>query len=524
MLTSIAAADRWTPMAPFLEMRNITKRFPGVLANDHINLTVEAGQIHALLGENGAGKSTLMQILYGLYQRDEGDIVVAGRNADIRSPEDAIALGIGMIHQDFMLIRPFTVVENIVLGLNENRGSPLLDLTTASRTLAELSQAYGLAVDPGARVEHLPVGVQQRVEILKLLYRSAKLLILDEPTGVLTPQEVEGLFGVLRRLANQGHAVIFITHKLHEVMAIADTVTVLRDGHAIATLDPKASSAPELARLMVGRDVVFHIDKKPPHRGAVALEARDLRATDDAGHERLRGLTVDVCAGEIVGLAGVDGNGQSELAEALMNLRPIRQGRVLVLGTDVTRKSPAAHRRAGMAYIPADRRQVGSVGDLSIVYNAILGYHNEFTMAGGLFFDERRMNAHARSLVEHYDVRTPGVSFIARKLSGGNLQKVVLGRELTRQPKVLVVEQPTRGLDVGATEYVRRQLLHERDRGAAILLISADLEEIQALSDRIAVIYKGEIMGTVRAEGADIQSLGLMMAGTRTEGLPGGAL
>jgi simple sugar transport system ATP-binding protein len=506
-------------MTPFLEMKDIVKRFPGVVANDHINLTIEEGEIHALLGENGAGKSTLMQILYGLYQRDSGEILVRGQPVEIHSPSDAIALGIGMIHQDFMLIQPFTVVENVVMGLDEPGSGPLLDLPKAAARLQALSQQHGLAVDPAARVQHLPVGVQQRVEILKLLYRNAKLLILDEPTAVLTPQEVEGLMEVVRSLRAEGHSVVFITHKLHEVMAAADQVTILRDGKVIATVKTADTNARELARMMVGREVVFRIDKKASEPGKKVLAIEAVHADDDAGNPKVRGISLDLHAGEIVGLAGVDGNGQSELAEALMNLRPIKQGKVWLEQTDLTHLTPAAHRKANVAYIPADRRQVGSVGPISIAYNSILGSFRQFATAFNWLIQEQRVNLNARSLVERFDVRTPSIKLEAGKLSGGNLQKVVLGREVMRQPKVLIAEQPTRGLDVGATEFVQRQLLAERERGAAILLISAELEEILTLSDRIAVIYGGEIMGILEARDADIETIGLMMAGTHADKL-----
>lgn len=506
-------------MASLLELRHITKRFPGVLANDQISLTVEAGEIHALLGENGAGKSTLMQILYGLYHRDEGEILVQGQPVEIRNPGDAIALGIGMIHQEFMLIPRFSVIENVVMGLDEPGTGFRLDLSTAAKRLQDLSRQYGLEIDPYARVENLSVGVEQRVEILKLLYRQAKLLILDEPTAVLTPQEVGGLFEVVRALRDKGHAVIFITHKLHEVMAIADRVTVLRDGRVIASLATEETSARELARMMVGRDVVFRLEKQPRQRGKPLLRIENLHVLDRAGHPKVRGLSLDIHEGEIVGLAGVDGNGQSELAEALLNLRPITQGQVKLAGQDITHLSPAAHRDAGIGYIPADRRKVGSVGPLSIAYNAILGDVRRFTRFGNLLLNDKRIREHAQELVLSYDVRAPGITFEAGKLSGGNLQKVVLGREVIRQPRLLIVEQPSRGLDVGATEFVQHQLLAERGRGAAILLISAELEEILALSDRIAVIYQGQLMGLINAEEADIEAIGLMMAGTRAETL-----
>jgi simple sugar transport system ATP-binding protein len=507
-------------MAPFIELKNITKRFPGVIANDQVDLTLNAGEIHALLGENGAGKSTLMNILYGLYHRDEGEILIQGQPVDIRTPSDAIALGIGMIHQDFMLIPPFTVTENVVVGLDEAGSGPLLDLDGAALRIEALSKQHGLAVDPHARVEHLSVGVEQRVEILKLLYRNAKLLILDEPTAVLTPQEADGLFEVLRSLASKDHTIIFITHKLHEIMAVSDRVTVMRDGKVIATLETETTNPSELAMMMVGREVVFHIDKQPQQRGERVLQVEDLQVDDESGYRKVRGVSLDVYAGEIVGLAGVDGNGQSELAQALMNLRPITEGRVSANGVDVTHTSSAAHRSAGMAYIPADRRKVGSVSDLSIANNAILGNLEHYTTVGNLLINNSQVKAHAEALVERFDVRPPNIALDAGKLSGGNLQKVVLGREVMHKPSMLIAEQPTRGLDVGATEFVRRQLLAERDQGSAILLISAELEEILALSDRIAIIHQGEIMGVIDSVEAEVEAIGLMMGGTRAEDLP----
>ncbi len=503
-------------MPPLLAMQQITKRFPGVLADNQVDLTVQPGEIHALLGENGAGKSTLMQILYGLYQRDEGEILIDGKPVVINSPQDAIALGIGMIHQEFMLIPRFTVVENVVMGLHDTPG-PLLDLRAAAQRLQALARQHGLEVDPYARIEHLPVGVQQRVEILKLLYRNARLLILDEPTAVLTPQEAAGLFTVLRSLASEGRSIIFITHKLHEVMEIADRVTVMRDGKAIAAVATQETTARALARLMVGREISGQWEKAATNHSQRVLQVQDLHVADDTGYPKVNGVTLTVNAGEIVGIAGVDGNGQSELAEALMHLRAIRQGQVLVDGVAVTQLSPAAHRAAGIAYIPADRRKVGSVGSMSIGQNAILGRAFDFAHWGRFLFNQQRVKIKSTKLVEHYNVRTPGIDFVAGKLSGGNLQKVVLGREVMRQPRLLIVEQPTRGLDIGATDYVRQQLLTERERGVAILLISAELEEILSLSDRIAVLYKGEIMGVIDAGTADVEQIGLMMAGSRSE-------
>lgn len=499
-------------MAHLVEMRRIVKWFPGVLANDCVDLSVAAGEIHALLGENGAGKSTLMQILYGFYQRDSGDILLDGVPLEITSPRDAISRGIGMIHQEFMLVRPFTVVENVVLGLAEERGAQL-DLEAASQRIRDLSRRHSLAVEPASRIEHLPIGVQQRVEILKLLYRQARLLILDEPTAVLTPQEKDGLFAVLRGLAAEGKSIVIVTHKLREVMEGSDRVTVMRGGRVVASLATEATSENELARLMVGRDIASRTMKTAIEPGEIVLRIQDLHARDDAGHEKVRGVSLDVRAGEIVGIAGVDGNGQSQLAEATMNLRRIDAGRVALHGRDVTHLSPARHRDAGLAYIPADRRGVGSVVELSIADNAMLGSHRERTRFGGLFRDESAIRAHARRLVVRFGVKTPNLDFAAGKLSGGNLQKLTLGREIMRNPDALVVEQPTRGLDVGAIETVWAELLAQRDTGKAILLISAELDEIFNLADRIAVMFEGRIIGVLAAGAATAEGVGLLMAG-----------
>jgi general nucleoside transport system ATP-binding protein len=501
-----------------LEMRNIVKRFPGVLANDNVNFTVRAGEIHALLGENGAGKSTLMQILYGFYAMDSGEVFVDGQPVRIAHTRDAIALGIGMVHQEFMLIRPFTVVENTVLGLSESAGA-VLDLRRASQELGKLSDRHGLAVDPGAEVGSLPIGVQQRVEILKLLYRDARLLILDEPTAVLTAQEKDRLFAVLRNLRAEGRSVVMVTHKLREVMELAERVTVMRDGRVVATRDVAATSEQELTRLMVGREVNLRLDKPPRSPGGAVLQIADLRVFDDTGRARVRGVSLDVHAGEIVGIAGVDGNGQSELAEAIMNLRPVRAGRVLLSGIDVTGASVARHRSMGLSYVPADRRHVGSVADMSVTDNAILGLQR--TYAGGFFRNHRRERESAQALVTRFGVRASGIDAAAGKLSGGNLQKLILGREVARGAAALIVEQPTRGLDVGAVESVWRELLRDRSEGKAILLISAELEELLNLADRIAVIFEGRIMGIVGAAGAKPEEIGLMMAGVPArDGLP----
>jgi general nucleoside transport system ATP-binding protein len=504
-------------MSPFLEMIGITKRFPGVIANNQVNFAIQQGEIHALLGENGAGKSTLMQILYGFYERDEGEILLEGEKVDIRNPSDAIQHGIGMIHQDFMLVPRFSVVENVILGLEETGSGPLLDLKSAAKRLIDLSVQHGLEVDPWARVENLSVGEQQRVEILKLLYRNARILILDEPTAVLTPQETERLIDVLHSLAESGHSVVFITHKLHEVMAVAQRVTILRDGCVVSTVETRSTNPRQLAKMMVGREVVFRIEKQPQQPGQRRLLIENVYAQNSMRHGKLNGLSLEVHSHEILGLAGVDGNGQSDLAEALMNLQEVSGGRILIDEVDITRLPPAERRALGLSYIPADRRSVGTVASLNIAHNAILGDVHRYTTWRNLIIDDQKVSAHARSLMATYDVRAPGIHLDVSKLSGGNLQKVVLGRELMKQPRVLVVEQPTRGLDIGATEFIRQQLLAARDEGMAILLISTELDEVLALSDRIAVIYRGEIMGVLPAQSADVEKIGLMMAGSRLE-------
>jgi simple sugar transport system ATP-binding protein len=490
-------------------MKNIVKRFPGVLANNNVNLTIQAGEIHALLGENGAGKSTLMQILYGFHSMDSGEILIDGERVRLGSPRDAIALGIGMVHQEFMLVRRFSVVENTVLGLHES--GALLDLQTASEKLKELSNRHGLALDPAAKVGSLPIGVQQRVEILKLLYRDAHLLILDEPTAVLTPQEKDQLFAVLRKLRADGRSVILVTHRLAEIMEIADRVTVMRDGQVVATRTIGSTSGQELTRLMVGREVNLRAEKSGQKPGAPILQIDGLRVRDETGHKKVRGLSLEVHAGEILGIAGVDGNGQSELAEAIMHLREIWSGRVLLNGADVSRLSVARHRAAGISYVPADRRHVGSVTQMSVADNAILGLQRKYSR--NLFRSTREARESALGLVARFGIRTAGIDFAAGKLSGGNLQKLILGREIMRGSAALIVEHPTRGLDVGAVEAVWGELLRARQEGKAILLISADLEELLNLADRIAVMFEGRIMGIVDAAGASVEEIGLMMAG-----------
>ncbi|MFC7775725.1 ABC transporter ATP-binding protein [Pantoea sp. GCM10028869] len=493
-------------------LKNITKRFARVVANDDVSLSIKAGEIHALLGENGAGKSTLMQILYGLYQADEGSIEVDGQAQRFRDPSDAIACGIGMVHQEFMLVQPMSVVENVVLGLKEG-ASGVLDLRAAAARLQALSDKHGLAIDPWAKVQHLPIGVQQRVEILKLLYRDAQVLILDEPTAVLTPQEKAGLFATLKSLCAEGRSVVIVTHKLYEIMAIAHHVSVMRGGKMVDSVDIKDTSERDLARRMVGRDVVLRVEKTPCQPGKTVLQVDSIAVRDASGQQKIWRVSLNVAAGEILGIAGVEGNGQSELAEALLNLRELEAGRILLNGEDISDDSPATRRHKGISFIPADRRGVGSVTDLSITDNAMLGSQRTFTRAGGWLLDRQRISQHARDIIARFAVRTPDADFEAGKLSGGNLQKLILGREVASNPCLLVVEQPTRGLDVGAIESVWQGLMAARDRGCAILMISAELEEIINLSDRIAVMYSGQIAGEMDAADATPERLGELMAG-----------
>jgi ABC-type uncharacterized transport system ATPase subunit len=495
-------------------MKNMVKRFPGVLANNNASLTIRAGEIHALLGENGAGKSTLMQILYGFHPMDSGEILVDGNRINIKSSKDAIALGIGMVHQEFMLVSRFSVVENIILGLNEGSG-PLLDLQKAADKLKDLGNRYGLTVDPFATVSALPIGSQQRVEILKLLYRDARVLILDEPTAVLTPGEKDQLFSVLLKLSASGRSIVIVTHKLNEIMELADRVTVMRDGQTIATRPVSETSARELTQLMIGREVHLRAVKSATEIGEPLLRVEQLRVTDEAGIEKVHSLSLEVRAGEIFGIAGVDGNGQSELAEAIMHLRKITNGRVFVNGKDVTRMSVAQHRAAGISCVPADRRPVGSVTAMTVADNAILGMQRRHT--SGPFRSVRQSRDAAQNLSERFGIRGAGLDSPAGKLSGGNLQKLIMGREITRGASVLIVEQPTRGLDVGAIESIWKELLLAREEGKAILLISADLPELLNLADRIAVLFEGRIMEVFDAPFEDVDEIsariGSMMAG-----------
>jgi len=497
-----------------MEMTGIVKRFPGVLANDRVDFDVRAGEVHALLGENGAGKSTLMRILYGLYRPDEGQIRIDDQPVEIESPHDAIQHGIGMIHQHFMLVPTLTVAENVALGLPSSRGM-LTDLEQVSQRVSQLAENYGLQVDPQAYVWQLAVGQQQRVEIIKALYRGAALLILDEPTAVLTPQEVSELFVTLRQMAKDGHALIFISHKLQEVLDICSRVTVLRDGHVVGTRQVVDTTKGELARLMVGREVGLIHEKEETDRTEVRLALQDVWADNDLGTPGLRGVNLQVRSGEILGVAGVSGNGQRELAQAINGLRPVTKGQIMLGEQDVTGRSPADVMAGGLSYIPEERMKDGMIKDFTVAENLILREHNQQPYSRFGFLNFRAIKKNSDQLIESYNVKTPSQETPVKNLSGGNIQKLLLARELSRKPRVIIAAQPTRGLDIGATEYVHEVLMEQREEGTAILLISEDLDEIMALSDRIIVIYEGEIMGEVLAQDATAEDLGLMMAGIR---------
>jgi general nucleoside transport system ATP-binding protein len=498
-----------------LELRGITKRYGSLVANDRIDLTVEPGQIHALLGENGAGKTTLMNVLYGLTQPDEGEILVDGKAVGLHSPKDAIRAGIGMVHQHFMLVPVFTVAENVTLGDERTHWLGLLDRRRMRREVRGLSERYGLRVDPDALVEDLPVGVQQRVEIIKALVREAGVLILDEPTSVLTPGETEELFTIMRELRAGGRSIIFISHKLKEVQAIADVVTVIRRGQVVGERPPTASDA-ELAELMVGRSVVLRVDKEPAKPGDVVLEVRDLHVDQHHGQVALDGVSFEVRSGEVLGIAGVQGNGQTELCEALMGLRAVASGSVRLAGRDITSDQPRERIRAGVGYIPEDRQEDGLVGDFSVADNLILDVYDRPPYANGISLNLDAVRDAAVSRVEQFDVRTTSIATPTGTLSGGNQQKVILAREIGRDLVLLVAGQPTRGLDVGSIEFVHRRIIEQRDQGVAVLLISAELDEIYALADRIAVMYEGRITG-IRPPTVPVAELGLLMSGGLTD-------
>ena len=496
-----------------VEMRGITKAWPGVVANSDVDLEVRAGEIHALVGENGAGKSTLMNILYGLIHPDSGEILINGKTTRIAGPRDAIAQGIGMVHQHFMLIPVFTVGENIMLGREPVAAGVIYDRAKAHREIAELTKSYGLALDSEARTGDLPVGLQQRVEIVKVLYRGANILILDEPTGVLTPQESKELFGVLRGLVKGGKTIIFISHKLKEVLDISDRITVMRRGKVVGHLITKDTNEEEIATAMVGREVLLRVDKKPAKPGAVTFRVENLTASSDRGVPALKGISFELRQGEILGIAGVEGNGQSELVEVLAGTRTATGGKVWLADKDVTAFDARTERHAGIAHIPEDRRGAGLVLNYSIAENMILGRQRDEPFSWHhlvLLLDAIR--SWATRLVKEFDIRTPNIDVPARSLSGGNQQKIIVAREMASQPKVLLASQPTRGVDIGAIEFIHRRIVAERDGGAAVLLVSAELDEIRSLSDRIAVLYEGQIV-SIEPGDAPEERLGLLMTG-----------
>jgi len=513
------AATLSSPNAPVVvEMRNIVKRFPGVLANDHVDFDLRRGEVHALLGENGAGKSTLMNVLAGLYRQESGIILVNGKQVHFSSPSDAIHSGIGMVHQHFMLVPTQSVTENILLGLNKPRY--LMRLPDYDKIIQDLGERFGLKVDPRAKIWQLSVGEQQRVELLKMLYRGAEVLIMDEPTAVLAPTEIDSLFNTLRSMLREGKSVIFISHKLQEVMAIADRVTVLSKGKVTAAGIPtQQTSRQELARLMVGRDVVFQIDKKPQEPGEVVLSVEDVYADNDKGLPALQGVSFEVRAGEIVGLAGVAGNGQSELAQVVAGMRLCNQGCVKLNGEVICNKSALYGIQRGLAYIPEDRTLVGSAPNLSVTDNVIMKAYRKKPIAQGWMIDMGTARHFAQDLKDAYEIIVPNVETPVRLLSGGNLQRVILAREISGKPALMIAVQPTRGLDVGAIEGVHHLLLAQRDAGAAILLISEELEELLGMSDRTLVMYEGRIMGEMRE--TDLETIGLMMTGTPLDQIQG---
>lgn len=500
-------------METVLEARQISKRFPGVLANDCVDFELRAGEVHALLGENGAGKSTLMGLFYGLHQPDSGQILIRGQEVRLSRPAVAIAHGIGMVHQNLMLIPHLTVAENIVVAREPVRHRIQLDLATARQQIRNLSTRYGLQVDPDARIENLPLGVRQRAEILKALYRQADILILDEPTSVLVPQEVQELFAVMRTLAQQGKSVIFITHKLKEVLEVADRITVLRSGRVVGSTTPQQADEASLAEMMVGREILLQLDKAPARPGKVVLEVEHLQARDDSGHIAVDDASLQVAQGEIVGIAGVEGNGQAELVEALMGLRPVQKGSIRLGGEDITRSAPRSIRERGVGIIPEDRQRQGLVLDFPIAANLVLNTYYQRPFTRGYRLSWGQIAIQARRLIERFDVRTPSPQVPASSLSGGNQQKVVLARELAADLKLLIAAQPTRGVDIASVAFIHRQLVAVRDAGCAILVVSADLDELLALSDRIAVMYRGRIAGVLSRQEASKAALGRLMLG-----------
>ncbi len=504
-------------MAPILELRGITKRFPGVLANDHIDLALEQGEIRALLGENGAGKTTLMNILYGLYQPDEGEILVRGKRIEVHSPRDAIAAGVGMVHQHFMLVPVFSVTENVMLGDEVTYAGGILNRAAAAADIRKISESYNLEVEPDAYIKDLPVGVQQRVEIIKLLYREADILIFDEPTAVLTPQEANELFKVMRALSDQGNTIIFITHKLREVMEIADRITVIRRGNVVGTTTPAEADRAKLAEMMVGREVQLEVEKEPAQVGETVFEVEDLIVVDDRQQVAVDGVSFEVKAGEIFGVAGVQGNGQTELVEAVTGLRTAFDGYIRLLGQDITKSSPRQITELGSAHVPEDRQRDGLVLSFPVSDNLVLLNYYQPPFTKGVTLQQEAIIENAVRLIEEFDIRTPGPLTSTGSLSGGNQQKVIVAREFSRPIRLLVASQPTRGLDVGSIEYIHNRILEKRDAGTAVLLVSPELDEILELSDRIAVMYRGKIVAVVPGEEATKEYIGLLMAGVTPE-------
>lgn len=495
-----------------VEMLNISKTFGQFYANKNITLQLEKGEIHALLGENGAGKSTLMNVLFGLYQPEEGTIKVNGKEVSISNPNIANELGIGMVHQHFMLVENLSVTENIILG-SEPTKMGVINIKDAEKKVAEISKMYGLAVDPSAIIEDISVGMQQRVEILKTLYRGADVLIFDEPTASLTPQEIDELMNIMRNLIKEGKSIVLITHKLQEIMQVSDRVTVIRKGEGIGTVTTSESSPEELASLMVGRQVTFKTEKGPSHPKQPILEVKDLVVEDNRKITRVKHLNLTVRAGEIVGIAGIDGNGQSELIEAITGLRKVKQGQILVNGQDITNHTPRFVTESGVGHIPQDRHKHGLVLNFSVGYNAALQTYYKEPLSKHGVMNYKEVSLYANQIIDEFDVRTQGEHELARALSGGNQQKLIIGREVTRDPDLLIAALPTRGLDVGAIEFIHKRLIEQRDSGKAVLLISFELDEVMNVSDEIAVIYDGQIVDQVKPNETSEQQLGLLMAG-----------
>lgn len=504
-------------MTPILQLKGITKRFPGVLANDHIDLSLNKGEIIALLGENGAGKTTLMNILYGLYQPDEGEILINGEKIQVNSPTDAIKAGIGMVHQHFMLIPVFTVTENVMLGDESVKMGDFLDRPKAAKRISEISSQYKLAVEPNDYVKDLPVGVQQRVEIIKLLYREAEILIFDEPTAVLTPQEADELFLIMRELSKQGKSIIFITHKLREVLAISDRIVVIRRGAVVGETTPAQADRNTLASLMVGREVQLVAEKEKKTPGEIILDVKDLVVTDEFRQAMVDLVSFDVRAGEVVGVAGVQGNGQTELVEAITGLRKTTSGKITFLGEDVTQASPRHITELGSAHVPEDRQKDGLVLPFPVAENLVLCTYYKEPFAKGVVLQYDKIVEESNELIKEFDIRTPNAYTSVGSLSGGNQQKVIIARELSRPIKLLVASQPTRGLDVGSIEYIHKRILQKRDEGCAVLLVSPELDEIMELSDRIVVMYRGKINAIVDGSEATKEYIGMLMAGISPE-------